>query len=338
MSNDEIPPADDPSDGIEMQTPKVSVIIPCYNRKKYIKECINSVLASSLELIEVICVDDGSTDGTTELLEKISYKDPRIVFVKTNHEGAYQARWCGLQYARGEYVHFMDSDDLIAPGAYEELVSICDENNLDQIVFTAASFNSEKHTQSEAKVKDGFDKHYQLANECCEKVMDGKELFRLLCKNRSFFVGFPMRLIRRCIVQMMIPACDAVWHADNFYTVVWMYRSKHALAINRKYYKRRVHRNSITMVKDFDSQHFKSILSVVLAFCRFDEFVAEGVKQGTEESNYITRLLRGLYKRLSKMDGDEALAISRVEVGNNFLSFSEFFGLCFLPLLRKAMK
>ena len=113
MGTYEIPPAEDPDDDISMQTPQVSVIIPFYNRKKHIKECINSVLASSLELIEVICVDDGSTDGTTELLEKIAYKDSRIVFVKTKHEGAYSARWCGLQYARGEYVHFMDSDDLI---------------------------------------------------------------------------------------------------------------------------------------------------------------------------------------------------------------------------------
>ena len=338
-SFEDIPPADDPMDESSLAAPKISVIIPFYNRKRHIKECIKSILSSSLEQIEVICVDDGSTDGTHELLEKLSVKDSRILLVTTDHSGAYNARWCGLQYARGEYIHFMDSDDLIDSEAYNELYSICKEKDLDQLVFTAESFTSDKHTPSEEKVKTGFDKHYKLDDTCCDKVMDGKELFRLLCKNRSFFVGFPMRLIRRCIIQGMgIPYCEAKWHADNFYTVVWMYRSRRALAINRKYYKRRVHRNSITMVKDSDEKHFGSILSVILAFCRFEEFVSEGVKQGTEESNYVTRLLRGLYKRLSKIDSEAALAISKVVVGNHTLSFSDFINLCFIPLLHKALK
>lgn len=337
MGTYEIPPAEDPDDDISMQTPKVSVIIPFYNRKKHIKECISSVLASSLELIEVICVDDGSTDGTTELLEKIAYKDSRIVFVKTKHEGAYSARWCGLQYARGEYVHFMDSDDLIEPTAYEELYGISKENNLDQLVFTAESFNAEKHTPSEEKVKDGFDKHYHLAEECCGKVMDGNELFNSLCRNKSFFVGFPMRLLRREMLQKNgILPCGAEWHADNFYTVVWMYRSERAMAINRKFYKRRVHRASITMMKDEEATHFQNILAVIMAFCVFDEFVERGCKPGTAEYDYVYRLIRGLNKRRTRLTQEQVMhLVAKCPVWRGYNGLVPFVQMLFIQLLAR---
>lgn len=310
MPTYKLPPAGDPDDNISMQFPKVSVIIPFYNRKKHVKECINSVLKSSLELIEIICVDDGSTDGTRELLEKIQSKDSRIVLVKTGHRGAYEARWAGLQYARGEYVHFMDSDDLIVPTAYEELYNIANENGLDQLVFTAESFNADKHTPSEKKVKDGFDKHYHLAEACCGKVMGGKELFEALCRNKSFFVGFPMRILRREMIQgNKIPPCNALWHADNFYSVVWMYWAKRAMAIDRKFYKRRVHRASITMKKDEDATHFQSILVVIMAFCAFDEFVERGCQPGTAEYDYVYRLVRGLNKRRTRVTQEKVMRL-----------------------------
>ena len=294
----ELPPTDGPDNNVSMQIPKVSVIIPFYNRKKHVKECINSVLKSSLKLIEIICVDDGSTDGTTELLEKIQVTDHRIILVKTEHRGAYEARWAGLRYARGDYIHFMDSDDLIVPTAYEELYNIANENDLDLLVFTAESFNADKHTPSEKKVKDGFDKHYHLEDACCGRVMGGKELFETLCRNKSFFVGFPMRILRREMIQgNKIPPCNALWHADNFYSVVWMYWAKRAMAIDRKFYKRRVHRASITMKKDEDATHFQSILIVIMAFCAFKEFVERGCQTGTAEYDYVYRLLRGLNKR-----------------------------------------
>ena len=320
--------------------PKISVIIPFYNRRKHIKECLGSVLSSSLEDIEVICIDDGSTDGTKETVKKLASKDSRIFFVEANHGGAYNARWCGLRYARGEYVHFMDSDDLIVPTAYEELYETAKSNDLDLLVFTAESFNAEKHTPSEAKVKDGFDKHYQLAEECCDKVMEGRELFENLCQHESFFVGFPMRLLRRDMIQARaIPTCNAVWHADNFYSVVWMYWANRAMAINRKYYKRRVHRASITMKKDEEATHFSSILAVIMAFCGFKEFVARGSIQGTAEYDYLFRLMRGLNKRRVRLPAEQVgQLVESVALWSGIGAFVPFVRMCFMQLLAKFVK
>ena len=326
--------------GDSMKSPKVSVIIPFYNRKRHVKECLNSVLSSSLKQIEVICVDDGSTDGTAELLDKLAAKDSRIVLIKKDkHEGAYQARWYGLMHAIGEYVHFMDSDDLVDSEAYEELYGIAKVNNLDQLVFTAESFNAEKHTPSEKKVKDGFDKHYHLSEECCGKVMGGKELFDSLCRHKSFFVGFPMRILRRDMIQgRVIPQCNAIWHADNFYSVVWMYWSNRAMAIDRKFYKRRVHRASITMKKDEEATHFSCILSVIMAFCGIKEFVERGCQKGTAEYDYVFRLMRGLNKRRVKIPAEKAMQIvESTYVWGGLGATVPFVQMCFIQLLDRFL-
>lgn len=91
---------------------KVSVIIPVYNAAEYLGECLCSVLEQDLRDIEVICVDDGSTDASLEILRKCAARDPRVVVVTQENGGGSVARNHGLELARGEFVAFMDSDDL----------------------------------------------------------------------------------------------------------------------------------------------------------------------------------------------------------------------------------
>ena len=90
---------------------KISVIIPIYNKEKYLEECIQSVLAQSIKSLEVICVDDGSTDRSIEILERMKGSDGRIRILKQRNMGAGAARNKGLEEAEGEFVHFMDADD-----------------------------------------------------------------------------------------------------------------------------------------------------------------------------------------------------------------------------------
>lgn len=90
---------------------KVSVIIPCYNMKKYLPECIDSILNQSIRDLEIICIDDGSRDGTKELLEYYQGKSSNFHFIYQNNEGSGSARNRGMQVASGEYIAFMDADD-----------------------------------------------------------------------------------------------------------------------------------------------------------------------------------------------------------------------------------
>lgn len=92
--------------------PKVSVVIPVYNAEKYLGECLRSVLSQTLRDIEVICVNDASTDGSLELLRSVAARDDRIRIIDKANQGAAVARNAALDQTSGDYVAFMDADDL----------------------------------------------------------------------------------------------------------------------------------------------------------------------------------------------------------------------------------
>lgn len=94
---------------------KVSVIIPVYNSEKYLRECLDGVLGQSLRELQVICVDDGSTDSSPQILQEYARKDGRLTVVRQENAGAGAARNNGLRRAEGEYLSFLDADDFYEP-------------------------------------------------------------------------------------------------------------------------------------------------------------------------------------------------------------------------------
>ena len=102
---------------------KISVIIPVYNVEKYLRECLDSVVNQTLKDIEIICVNDGSTDNSLEILKEYEKQDSRIKIIDKKNEGAGIARNYGLQIATGKYIYFMDSDDFLELNALEILYS-----------------------------------------------------------------------------------------------------------------------------------------------------------------------------------------------------------------------
>lgn len=100
----------------------ISVIVPVYNSEKYLERCIESILAQTYPYIELIIVDDGSTDDSGNICDFFAQKDSRVVVFHEKHAGTSKARNRGIQYARGAYIGFVDSDDYIASDMYETLV------------------------------------------------------------------------------------------------------------------------------------------------------------------------------------------------------------------------
>lgn len=101
---------------------RVSVVIPVYNRERYVTECVESVLGQSHSSFEILLVDDGSTDATPRLCRELAAKDSRIRLLQGSHQGVSAARNLALDHAQGEYVFFLDSDDIIYPKLFEVLV------------------------------------------------------------------------------------------------------------------------------------------------------------------------------------------------------------------------
>lgn len=110
---------------------KVSVIIPVYNAEKYLEECLNSLCSQTEQNIEIICVDDGSADGSVEILNRFVKEDSRIRIIKGNHAGGGAARNTGLKEAKGEYVAFVDADDFVDADYIEKLYVRSVETNAD---------------------------------------------------------------------------------------------------------------------------------------------------------------------------------------------------------------
>ncbi|MBP5399251.1 MAG: glycosyltransferase [Alphaproteobacteria bacterium] len=114
--------------------PKVSVIIPVYNVELYLRICLESVLKQNLKEIEIICVDDGSTDKSLDILLEYAAKDNRITVLKQENLYAGVARNAGLAVARGEYLSFLDSDDFFEPDMHEEMYKKAKEDGSDVVV------------------------------------------------------------------------------------------------------------------------------------------------------------------------------------------------------------
>ena len=97
--------------------PRVSVVVPVYNVETYLPQCIDSIRAQTLEDIEIVCVDDGSTDRSGALLDLYARLDERMVVIHKANAGVSAARNDGIEAARGDIVCFVDSDDVLMPKA-----------------------------------------------------------------------------------------------------------------------------------------------------------------------------------------------------------------------------
>ena len=113
--------------------PKVSIIIPTYNVESYLRECKESVTRQTLEDIEIICVNDGSTDNSLEILKEYADKDSRIILIDKQNEGYGVGMNIGLDKATGEYIGIVEPDDFVPLNMYEDLYNIAKENDLDFI-------------------------------------------------------------------------------------------------------------------------------------------------------------------------------------------------------------
>ena len=111
----------------------ISVIIPVYNARNYIRECIDSVLHQTIEGIEIILINDGSTDGTTEILREYKEKYSNINLIEKNNEGVLAARHDGLLHAHGKYIGWVDADDFLERSMYQELYDLIRRENADYV-------------------------------------------------------------------------------------------------------------------------------------------------------------------------------------------------------------
>ncbi|MBQ6654683.1 MAG: glycosyltransferase [Erysipelotrichaceae bacterium] len=175
---------------------KVSVIIPVYNSEKHLRQCLDSVLSQSLQDIEVICVDDGSTDSSPEILEEYAERDARLTVINQENSYAGTARNNGLKAARGEYVIFWDSDDFFEAQALEKMYERAVETEADVCVC-------------------GINKFYEDSGELTASpagliisMTEGQEVFNRLSNEKHIFNFTVIKCINKLVRRQFIEKQD----------------------------------------------------------------------------------------------------------------------------------
>ncbi len=137
--------------------PKVSVVVPVYNVSEYLGQCLDTILLQTLQDIEIICVDDGSTDGSLDILNTYAFLDNRLKVIHQENKGLGPTRNLGMTEATGEFIIFLDSDDFFEPEMLEKMVAKAEEDGSDMVVCGFLSFDNETEVDDhEAKISEVY--------------------------------------------------------------------------------------------------------------------------------------------------------------------------------------
>lgn len=211
--------------------PIVSVIIPSYNAERFISECLESVLAQSLADIEVIVVDDGSTDSTFSIVERFAEEDPRVTAIKQQNSYAGVARNNGMKHASGEYLYFLDSDDFIDRRALEEMVEAARSCDADVVVCKSRRYS----------MKDGSTEpiSYALRDYALNTPLSQRDIAKTLFRS---VVGWPWdKIFKRSFITEHHLDYQALRSTnDAFFVFIAMALAKTTYCLNKELVTHRV--------------------------------------------------------------------------------------------------
>lgn len=231
--------------------PKVSVIIPVYNAEKYLKEAIDSVIAQTFTDLEIICVNDGSTDHSAEILQEYKAKDTRIQVYSQANGGASVARNEGLKHATGDYVYFFDSDDLIIPDALRILYNSAINEDADVVLCSAKSI----YESDELRKEFPQYMNYYKRSGVYRGRMNGLELFRKLKENDEYFCQPCCYFVNRdFLISNEIEFCQGIIREDEIFAFSLLLYAQRALCIKDELFVRRVRDNSVMTGSSYGKQ------------------------------------------------------------------------------------
>ena len=226
---------------------KVSIIIPVYNTEKYLRQCLDSVLAQSFTDMEIICIDDGSTDGSAEILDEYAKKDFRIRLIYQPNGGLVSVRKLGVSEAKGKYIGFVDSDDWIDSKMYERLYTEASEKDADMVSSNYWHEGAYSSISRDA-VKPGLYDESRIAELREHAILDlekhDKGLSGSLCTKI-----FRTEIFRE--IMPKIPNGIKV-SEDKVTSLTFLLECKKAVILDEAYYHYRINQNSMFHADDPD--------------------------------------------------------------------------------------
>ena len=246
----------------------VSIIVPVYNVEKYLDTCVSSIVKQSYVNIEIILVDDGSTDSSSILCDTWKKKDNRIIVIHKSNGGQSEARNVGLLNASGEFVIFIDSDDYISSDHVEELVTAITNTKSDIVCARAQAFFDNKSSRVEKKEKrnsSSFDGNMAIKKMLYEQGVSSSLWVKIYKRALFESIGFPVGRI----------------YEDLFTVYKLFYRCKKVTIIDKTIYYYRIRIDST--IGKFDSRKNNDLL---IASKEIYEFVNKNIPNVISAAEY----------------------------------------------------
>lgn len=272
----------------------VSVIIPIYNVEKYIAECLESSLNQTFTYYEIICINDGSTDSSMEIVERYAKQYDNIKVVNcAQNRGQSVARNIGVEMAAGKYLLFLDSDDMIIPETLSELFICAEKYNLDEIFFNMDRIYGTE-IQKERNPKEFIE---------YKGIFTGQEMFSLFIKDDIPRMVVWRQFYRKEFIQNSnIRFYEGIIHEDILYYFLSSMKAKRVMNINKSFYIYRQRKGStVTVMNDKRAQSIYIVLIEIFKYWNSHTF-SEQINQAIED--YYGRVY-SMFLRYSKWREDD---------------------------------
>lgn len=267
----------------------ISVVIPVYCVEDYVEECLQSVMDQSLQELEVICINDGSSDESWKKVRKLAEKDRRIILLQNEeNKGLSYSRNYGLRKAHGKYIYFLDADDKIKAEAMECLFQEAEKHNLDVILFDA-----ELVYEKPEFVKENKD-YIAQREENYDGVWQGRRLLAELMKNHEWTPSVPRQFWRKdFLLAQELYFYEGIIHEDELFSLKAMFLAQKVMFMPKRFFIRRFRENSIMTGKN----EKQSLIGYFTIYYRMNQYIY----QSGIHLEPITAYLAKLYNRLARM-------------------------------------
>ncbi|MDH3068345.1 glycosyltransferase [Akkermansia sp. N21169] len=249
---------------MNQSSPKISVIVPVYNTERYLRQCLDSIVNQTLHDLEIICINDGSSDKSTVILQEYASQDSRITIINQSNQGLSASRNNALDIAQGKYVVFVDSDDWLKLNAFECLWEQADADQVDMLMFQANLYFEETQDTQFYTYTDYSAIIPEHLNDKCFTYNDFSSDWHALWKlpvmacttlwNREF--------IERCHLRFPI----GLYFEDNLFFRKALFQAQRIGLRKESFYYYRQHKASITRAR---AMHFDSLCQIILLQAEF---------------------------------------------------------------------
>ena len=215
---------------------KISIVIPVYNAEKYLSQCIESVCNQTLQEIEIIVVNDGSTDNSYNIIKEWQPKDSRIKFIDSANLGVSNARNLGLDAARGQYIGFIDADDWVETDMFQQLSEMISSNDSD-----LAICNIMVHQNSNKSYE-----RLKLVDEKIDIESDKLSFLNMMMDFRFDYSNWNKLYKREIIIENKIRFVSGmkIWE-DLLFNLQYTYYASKVILVNQSLYHYRIHEESV---------------------------------------------------------------------------------------------